>query len=159
MSCTPDPPSTCHIHSLEVPNGAVALDATTYFPSGVQSAPWYLSRLPFVIWLVSARSTEIVQRFSAPSMSETNRILLPSGLNLGCPSKAMPLVKGVASPPENGMVYRSPRRSKTMVCPSGLTSREIQDPSSVVSEIVRAASRGRSFFSFFWSAAVVSWSS
>lgn len=82
--------------------------------------------------------------------SETNNTFSPSGLKRGCASKAMPAVSWRASPPERGRRYRSPSRSNTMVCPSGLTSREIQVPSSVSIWTVRPGSSGRllSFFSF-----------
>src|SRR4029079_10240359 len=57
----------------------------------------------------------------------------------------------VAFPPAIGIVYRSPRMSNAMVFPSGETSREIHDASSVVNlservvmsgnELVRVAAR------------------
>src|SRR5690348_11535101 len=58
----------------------------------------------------------------------------------------MPAVNAVAVPPPIGIVYRSPRRSKTIVRPSGDTSREIQVPSSVSRLIDRAATSSRSGF-------------
>jgi hypothetical protein len=44
-------------------------------------------------------------------------------------SHANPLVNALASPPPIGIVYKSPRRSKAMVEPSGETSTFIQVPS------------------------------
>src|SRR5690349_9821946 len=43
----------------------------------------------------------------------------------------------------------SPRKSKTIVLPSGLTSSDIQDPSVLLILIVRPASRGRNSLFFF----------
>jgi hypothetical protein len=47
-----------------------------------------------------------------------------------------------------GMEYISPIRSKTIVFPSGLTSREIQVPWLAVKLILRSGSRGSSFVAF-----------
>src|SRR6266576_2154150 len=47
-----------------------------------------------------------------------------------------------ASPPVGGIVYRSPRSSNTIVCPSGDTSSEIQVPSDVVKSTLRVVFRG-----------------
>src|SRR5690606_11721157 len=44
----------------------------------------------------------------------------------------MPARSALALPPVAGMVYISPNRSNTMGLPSGLTSKLIQVPSSVV---------------------------
>jgi hypothetical protein len=60
--------------------------------------------LPRVTCAVSRLSAEIVQRFHPPSRSLTNTTFLPSGDHLGCPSKAMPRVSGVAVPPVIGIV-------------------------------------------------------
>src|SRR5688500_5048770 len=86
----------------------------------------------------------MVQTLSPPSRSDVKTMSLPSGLNRGCASNAMPLVSCVASPPAIGTVYKSPSRSNTTVRPSGDTSTDIQDPSSVSIEMVRAGSSGRS---------------
>ena len=72
---------------------------------------------------------------------------VPSGEKRGCASKAIPEVSCVAVPPSNGMVNRSPRKSKTMVSPSGLTSSEIQLPSVMSMDTVRSTGRGRFSFS------------
>src|SRR6266516_4539437 len=45
----------------------------------------------------------------------------------------------------------SPRKSKAIVLPSGLTSNDIQVPSFVLIEILRSVSSGRSFFFFGFS--------
>src|SRR6185436_13296829 len=57
----------------------------------------------------------------------------------------MPLVMRVAFPPAIGIVYRSPRMSKTIVWPLGETSSEIQDASSVVNLSDRVVMSGRPF--------------
>ena len=67
----------------------------------------------------------------------------PSGENRGWASNAIPEVSWVASPPAMGTVKRSPRKSKTMVSPSGLTSSEIQLPSVMSRGTSRSTSRGR----------------
>ena len=41
---------------------------------------------------------------SPPLRSEVKTTRVPSGLKRGCPSKAMPWVRGVAVPPVMGMV-------------------------------------------------------
>src|SRR5207253_11195468 len=64
-------------------------------------------------------------------------IIWPSGDHRGIASNALPLVTRVACPPAIGSVYRSPRRSNTIVRPSELTSSEIHVPSVVVNEIAR----------------------
>src|SRR5262245_57092395 len=51
----------------------------------------------------------------------------------------------VALPPAIGIVYRSPRMSKTIVCPLGETSSEIQDASSVVNFRDRVVMSGSPF--------------
>src|SRR5689334_18731993 len=55
----------------------------------------------------------------------------------------MPLVMRVAWPPAIGIVYRSPRMSKTIVWPFGETSSEIHDASSVVNLSVRDVMSGK----------------
>jgi hypothetical protein len=59
---------------------------------------------PWVIWVVSLRSSDRVQRFSPPLRSDTKTTFLPSGLNRGWASKAGPLVSRVAVPPAIGRV-------------------------------------------------------
>src|SRR6478752_2004579 len=103
-----------------------------YLPSGVNSGDVYRLSLPFVISTVSRLSRDSVQRLSPPLRSDTKTIFFPSGLNRGWLSIAMPLVRRVAVPPAIGSVYRSPRRSKTIVWPSGLTSSDIHDALLVV---------------------------
>src|ERR1043165_5501618 len=49
----------------------------------------------------------------------------------------------VAFPPAIGIVYRSPRMSKTIVWPLGATSSEIHDASSVVNLSDRVVMSGR----------------
>src|SRR5262245_6497719 len=49
----------------------------------------------------------------------------------------------VALPPSMGRRYRSPRRSKTIVRPSGVTSNDIHVASSVVKLMVRVVLSGR----------------
>src|SRR6185436_16757876 len=73
----------------------------------------------------------------------TKTIFLPSGDHLGCPSNAMPRVSGVAVPPVIGIVYRSPNKSNTSVCPSGDTSTDIHCPTFVVNVSLRPGRRGR----------------
>src|SRR5215469_9837536 len=67
----------------------------------------------------------------------------------------MPEVSLRASPPEKGMVYRSPTSSKTMALPSAETSSESQVPSVVMKSTLRAglSGRGWSFFASFASSA------
>src|SRR5262245_41343766 len=84
----------------------------------------------------------MIQTLSPPLRSETNTIFFPSGLKRGAASNARPVVNAVALPPEIGIVYRSPSRSKTMVRPSGLTSTDIQLPLVAVNSALRFASRG-----------------
>src|SRR5437867_2451651 len=90
----------------------------------------------------------MIHRLSPPLRSDTKTTRFPSGLNRGCTSIGMPLVKRVALPPSIGIVYRSPRRSKTIVLPSGLTSREIHEPLLVVKLTCRPTASGRSGFFF-----------
>ncbi len=74
---------------------------------------------------------------------------LPSGENFGCASKARPFVILFAFPPLIGIVYISPKRSKAIVFPSGLTSTDIHVPSSVLSLIIRSGFKGKRAFFFF----------
>lgn len=60
--------------------------------------------LPWVTWVVSFRSSDMIQRLSPPLRSEMNATFLPSGLNRGCMSYGSPLVSRVAAPPLIGMV-------------------------------------------------------
>ncbi len=70
----------------------------------------------------------------------------PSGLKRGWASKAMPLVILVAVPPAIGIVYKSPRRSNTIVWPSGLTSSDIQLTSVALNFAERSALSGSGSF-------------
>jgi len=108
-----------------------------------------------VTCVVSALAREMSQTRSPPLRSEVKTTFVPSGLKRGCPSTAIPWVSCVAVPPLAGIVYRSPSRSKTSVCPSGLMSTDIHEPSVVVNSTVRVGSRGRPSwkgFSSSWSA-------
>ena len=86
----------------------------------------------------------MTQTFWPPLRSEVKTIRVPSGEKRGWASNAMPDVIRVASPPVIGTVKRSPRWSKTMVVPSGLTSSEIHEPSVMSIARVRSEGRGRS---------------
>src|SRR6188474_2635453 len=92
----------------------------------------------------------MVQTLSPPSRSDVNTTDLPSGEKRGCASYIMPFVNCVAVPPAMGSVYRSPRRSKTIDRPSGLTSSEIQVPSSVSRLKLRVLTSDRSGRAVAW---------
>src|SRR5687767_4533772 len=124
--------------------GAGARDTTTYCPSGVHSGDRYRLVFPYVICFVAVVVRSMVQTLSPPSRSDVNTTNRPSGEKRGCASYIMPRVNAVAVPPAIGIVYRSPSRSNTIVRPSGLTSREIQLPSSVSRLIERVGRSGRS---------------
>src|SRR5437867_7099194 len=66
----------------------------------------------------------------------------PSGDHRGCESKAGPDVIRVAVPAVLGIVYRSPRSSKTIVLPSGETSSDIHVASDVSKLTVRVIFSG-----------------
>src|SRR5688572_29045447 len=87
--------------------------------------------------LMPVPSGLMVHRLSVPLRSLMNAICFPSGDHLGMQSHVIPLVIRFAVPPLIGRRYRSPRRSKTRVWPSGETSRETHVPSSVSKEIFR----------------------
>src|SRR5687767_6942418 len=101
-------------------------------PSGVHAGATYHVRSPRVTARGFRPSASAIQRFSAPVRSLTNTMRFPSGEKRGCESHVGPLVMRVAVPPPIGSVYRSPRRSKMTVRPSGETSTDIQVPSLVV---------------------------
>jgi hypothetical protein len=57
-----------------------------------------------VTWVVSVKSSRMVQTFSPPLRSEMKTTDSPSGLNRGCASNASPSVIRVALPPVMGRV-------------------------------------------------------
>ena len=98
--------------------------------------------VPFVSALECEPSGSHSQTFSAPLRSVRKTMRLPSGDHRGCESNAGPEVIRVAVPPVTGMVYRSPRSSKTIVLPSGETSSDIHVASDVSKLTVRVVFSG-----------------
>src|SRR6266851_2098042 len=98
--------------------------------------------VPFVSALLCEPSGSQSQMFSAPLRSDRKTMCLPSGDQRGCESKLGPEVIRVAAPPVIGIVYRSPSNSKTMVLPSGDTSRDIHVPSDVSKLTLRVIGNG-----------------
>ena len=75
-----------------------------YFPSGVHSGETNMSSVVFDSCSVSLPSAAITQRLFPPLRSLMKAMRRPSGLQRGCASCAIPLVRRVAEPPVAGIV-------------------------------------------------------
>ena len=78
------------------------LRPTRYWPSGDQAGELTVLALSAVTGRAFLPSWSAIHTFSIPPRSLANAIHLPSGLNRGCTSYAVPLVMRRASPPAMG---------------------------------------------------------
>jgi hypothetical protein len=103
-----------------------------YRPSGVHTGLFTCRSRSRVTWRRFCRPTSIVQRFSSPSRSLVKAMRRPSGLKRGCVSYAVPAreqQRRLAALDRHQVDVAE--QVEDDLRPSGLTSTDIQVPSSV----------------------------